>query len=379
MQLHRLFTAIVISLTIATLHASQSTTPWYQSNLHNPYPDELSFCIVDLKFDGEKIKICEFGQGLGSTFKGYDALYGQGQIWTKFWHLLASLHQSPRFFSTNVLKKEFAPEIFSKIGGRHIQSINEIKPSSSKCIFIVSNTKKEMFSCDEVKQHSPHCLILDEVTKKFVASKYETGLLFDNPDFENYKPHFKIFPKEYSPLLAQQILEALKSTYIVLKPINASLGRGILMVEPHQLEQALRIILKKEDYPKTQKDASSFSYWAKDRENFFIAEEFVCSKKIIIDQKPYDPTMRVVFVLFNSAGIPCINFLDSYWKLPAKALTEDGTFTEQHKSHVETKRKCSACVDSNDFEIVKAQLCLLLPQIYLKMLAKYWENEHKDI
>jgi hypothetical protein len=372
MQRRQLFFTLAI---FCTMNVSQPTTPWYHSNTRNNYPDELSFCIVDLKFDSEKIKICEFGRGLGSTFRGYDVLYGHGQMWSKFWNVLKQLQKTPWLVSTQGLRKEFAPEVFKEIGGRNVRAIEGINPSSPAFVLMAGNAKKKSFSCAEFKQRYPQCLILDEVTKRFVTNKYETGLLFDDHELDSYKPRYKIFPKEYSSILALEILQKLNSNRIVLKPVNASLGSGIVMVEPSELDHVLRVILKEEDYAKGQNDATNFAYWAKDHEKFFIAEEFVASKKIFIDHKPYDPTMRVAFVLFNNAGIPCINFLDAYWKLPTKSLDAYGTFTELHKSHVEAERKCSACVDTDDFEVVKTQLCLLLPQIYLKMLAKYWDDK----
>ncbi|MFA6263248.1 MAG: hypothetical protein WCW33_02030 [Candidatus Babeliales bacterium] len=376
MQRRQLF--FVLSI-FCTIHASQLTTPWYYSNIHNNYPDELSFCIVDLKFDGEKIKICEFGQGLGSTFRGYDALYGQGQMWSKFWNVLKQVQKTPWFLNTRGIRKEFAPEVFKEIGGRNVRSLEGIKPSSSAFVLIAGNAKKNRFSCAEFKQRYPQCLILDEVTKKFVTNKYETGLLFNDHELEGYKPRYRIFPKEYSFTVALEILHILNSNHIVLKPVNASLGSGIVMVEPQELDHALRIICRKEDGAKDQGDQTSFAYWAQDHEKFFIVEEFVASKKIFVDHKPYDPTMRVAFVLCNNAGTPSINFLDAYWKLPAKSLDDCGSFTELHKSHVEIGKKCSASVDAGDFEAVKAQLCLLLPQIYLKMLAKSWDDKQEPI
>ena len=57
------------------------------------YPADISFCIADIKFDGKNIKICELGQGSRSRFKGYDALYGKGKVWTAFWEYLAKFQK----------------------------------------------------------------------------------------------------------------------------------------------------------------------------------------------------------------------------------------------------------------------------------------------
>lgn len=375
MQIRRRIYFLLITLLTIT-HSLPNTITWYQSTVHNSYPDGLSFCIVDLKFDGQKIKICEFGQGFDSGFKGYDALYGKGQLWAKFWAALASL-KKPLWLLGSQLKRDLAPDSYKKAGGYVAHAINEIKSFSSPFILMVCGTHKKNFSAFEFKKNHPECIILDEVTKKFVSNKYETCLLFDDHELATYRPRFMLIPKEYTPTLTYDIAQQLNSQYIVIKPINASLGRGIVAIEPPQLDCALLILCKKQNSSLAPHDEDSYAYWASDREKFFIAEEFVPSKTILVDSKPYDPTMRVAFVLFNNAGTPCVSFLDAYWKLPTKSLNEQGTFTELHKSHVVSKTKCSAPVDPSDFESVKAQLCLLLPQIYLKMLATYWDNKQE--
>lgn len=361
----------MILLSHLTLSPQQST--WYQETLRNSYADDLSFCIVDLKFDGKRIKICEFGQGFTSTFKGYDKIHGRGQMWAKFWHLMGSLNYPLWLFSSDYLKKEFAPDVFEKVGGRTARILNELKPASSKFILIVRG-KSDVFRT--IRQRYPECIVLDAATKKFVSSKYETGRLFENPNLAPYKPQFILAHKNYTPTLAYEITEKITSPLLVVKPTNASLGRGIVVIEPQQLDALLHIILKQKPSIYEHGD-HNLSYWAGDREKFFIVEEFVSSKTIYVDSKPYDPTMRVAFVIFNKSGSLNINFLDAYWKLPSQSLNENGSLTQQHKSHVESDKQCSFPVDKDDFEVVKEQLNLLLPSLYLKMLAQYEREKEK--
>ena len=360
----------MILLAHLTLSPQQPT--WYQSTFSNPYPDDISFCIADLKFDGEKIKICELGQSFTSTFKGYDKIYGRGQMWTKFWHLMGSLNYPLWFFSSNYLKKEFAPDAFEKTGGHTARILNELKPASPKFILIARGKSDDLRI---IKQRYPDCIVVDAATKKFVSNKYETGRLFEDQNLAPYKPQFTLVPKNYTPTLAYDITKKIASPFLVIKPTNASLGRGIVIIEPQQLDAILRIVLKQKSSYK--QDTQSLSYWESDHEKFFIVEEFVPSKTIYVDNKPYDPTMRVAFVLFNHNGVMQINFLDAYWKLPAQALNERGSITQRHKSHIESGKQCSAPVDTHDFEIVKEQLSLLLPQIYLKILSQYGNEVKK--
>ncbi len=362
---------LVVMILLSHLTLSSQQSPWYQSTLRNPYSDDLSFCIVDLKFDGEKIKICEFGQSFVSTFKGYDKIYGQGQMWRNFWHLMESLKYPLWILNSNFLKKEFAPDVYEKLGGHLARIISELQPTSSKFILAINDIQHGKIDLHAIKERYPECIILDAATKKFISNKYETGLLFENQNLASYKPCFTILPKNYTPTLAHDIVQKIKSPLLVIKPINASLGRGVVIIEPQKLDAILRIVLKQSSVSTDQEDAQNLSYWVTDHEKFFIVEEFTQSKIIYVDNKPYDPTMRVAFVLFNNNGIIQINFLDAYWKLPSQALNENSSITQQHKSHIESGKQSSAPVDTHDFEIVKEQLSLLLPSLYLKILAHY--------
>ncbi|MCA9508924.1 MAG: hypothetical protein KC505_10935, partial [Myxococcales bacterium] len=51
-------------------------------------PTDVSFCMADVKFDGENLKILEFGDCAESMFTGYNTLYGKGAVWAEFWRYL---------------------------------------------------------------------------------------------------------------------------------------------------------------------------------------------------------------------------------------------------------------------------------------------------
>ena len=111
------------------------------------------------------------------------------------------------------------------------------------------------------------------------------------------------------------------------------------------------------------------SFWTLLRQEILaLSEEDRSQKPIIIDEKIYDPTMRIVFVLYNNHGVAQVNFLGAYWKLPANSLDEQASLTERHKSKIYSGRTSSARVDAQDFENVKKILEPVLCTAYLKML-----------
>ena len=80
--------AIKIIITIGIMGTIFAT----QTVFGRPLPDDISFGVADMKYDGRQVKICEFGDGAFSAFVGYDLLYGTGAMWKKFWKYLKRFH-----------------------------------------------------------------------------------------------------------------------------------------------------------------------------------------------------------------------------------------------------------------------------------------------
>jgi hypothetical protein len=362
---------------------SQAST--YQYPIPNNLHDEISFCIADLKYDGTSIKICEFGEGLESRFKGYEALNKDRSIWSMLWSYLSTFNV-PVWF-TGKLKGSYDYDIkkFQAMGGTLIPNIHSIKsddhfkqilknhykhPRRSAPAGIIALRSLLLHSSilEDFNAKYPHMILLGQTTNRFVRSKYQTNKLFECNELAQYKPKFKICTKTYASALANSIIKELGGDVFVIKPVDAALGHGVIMVEKGDLDETLRILFRDTNELERFKQDISYYYWKKDTKKFFIIEEYAPSKIIYINNEPYDPTMRVIFAMHNWAGNIVINFFDAYWKLPTKSLIAEGSLTEKHKSSVKSGGLCSLPVDYDDFEMVKALLSRALPELYLKML-----------
>ena len=62
-------------------------------------PNDITFGIVDLKFDGKQVKICEMGERLYSGFEGHRRIYGKDIIWALLSEKLAQLNPLLYFYS----------------------------------------------------------------------------------------------------------------------------------------------------------------------------------------------------------------------------------------------------------------------------------------
>lgn len=65
-----------------------------------------------------------------------------------------------------------------------------------------------------------------------------------------------------------------------------------------------------------------------------------------------------------------MDFVELHWKLPKKSLSEEGSFSEKHKSC--GKIPYFALVEPEKEEAIKHQLKETMPLLYAKMLG--WEN-----
>jgi hypothetical protein len=360
----------------------------------NHYPADVAFCIADIKYDGKNIKICEFGQGTVSRFHGYEALFGHGTMFGAAWKTLALLN--PKIIMINSLScqrklsQDFAPLVLQEIHAQSVLSFDQVisklkvdnksllegsKPcyvlNDAKGIVTTLNTKTLDRTIASTKKYGNNkFLILDRATSKFVNNKMRTNQLFEEESLMEFRPQCKIYKKKYTPELAASIIEQIPSQFYVIKPLNAAKGYGVLIVDKKELDLVLYLILQDKTHLKEKRGDVSFTHWMNDKNDSFLIEEFVASKTLTIDDKPYDPTLRIVFVLYNDAGKEHVVFLDGYWKLPEKALTTKGSMTEKHKSHITESHQSSAAVDKTDFDQVTKTLEPVLLQLYHRMLAQ---------
>jgi hypothetical protein len=361
----------------------------------NVFHNELSWCIADLKFNGEHVKICEFGEGIESKYKGYDYWHGEGSMWLLFWEFLQSLN-IPFWYATQNQTQdttvEHALNQCKILGGEVVKSLKHLEASPSFKNVVTTTVKQDGYNqplgiivLPSLSLHSsiirtfkkkyPQCIVLGDASTEFVRSKNQTNLLFLD-DLACYKPKFNVYAKKYNTMLAQTIISDIACDIFVIKPVNSSLGYGIIIVEKENLDQTLKLILHDTEQLAKFRNDHSFYYWKGEKSSHFIVEEFVSSKTVVVDGKPYDPTMRVIFSLMNNNGTISVKFFDAYWKLPVKALNQQGTLIEKHKSHIASERTSSLLVDRQDFEKVTAIMSDFLPKLYEKMLLKRHQKEN---
>jgi hypothetical protein len=365
-------------------------------------PTDVSFCMVELKFDGSKIKICEFGEGCCSLFSSHEFLFGEDwSIWSALWDSLGRLNLPMWLVNGGRYVKSL--DKFIGMGGRVFNSMNDIendpgfktaqekfcnKKGIGNCTGIVIGIVKSCsvgltqgcVCASYIKKKYPGIIVCGGASSKFFKSKIKTNLLFKDQELDEYKPRHKIYPRTYTSQLAQEVFKDLGCDIFVIKPIRGANGKGVIIVEKENLDETLKLILTDERLPIQYRNDHSYTYWKSGKKNIqkeeagsFIIEEFVPSKTIEVDGKLYDPTMRVAFTILHDSGLIKIDFLGAYWNLAVKSLEEKGTLNEKHKTDATSVEKIHgrpfcAEVSLEDFEVVREQLIGLLPGLYVNIL-----------
>jgi len=354
---------------------------------------DISYLIVDLKFDGKNIKILEFGEGVSAGLNGYEYYYGPGALWQKFWDYLRPFDMPMwyvgKYWENRALERfinmggHFAwrekdlcvdcvydneahkPLTNNEIDGSYVCGNKSIKDHKGIIILTGSAHERDM---QKYKSKYPDFIMLNQATAPFARSKHMMSLLFQDNELWKYRPQCKAYEKKYSHTLARNIIRDFKCDTYVIKPLNSSQGKGIIMAKKNELDKYLRIILMRRNNLHVTQDLS-FRYWLYDKNTHFIIEEYEPSKAIFVNKKKYDPTMRVVFTLDYDLDKINLTFLGSYWKLPKQPLDSMGTLIEKTKSKIIPGKLSSALVREQDISKVQEILSEALPKIYKRMLG----------
>ena len=360
-------------------------------------PKDLSFCIADLKFnnttvnsDGSRgsLKILEFGEGGRSKFKGHDALYGTGTMWAFFWRYMAAYNVPMWLVSMPEdagLRKEINMDLFAQLGGQEAKNITDLRQHIETSLYqqhgVVTAQHRQDYAAmvlikkgrptktvRKMKEEFPNVIFVGDMSNKFVNNKYRMSLLFMTDELKKYRPQCKTCPVKYDPGMAQALINELGCDIFVIKPVNSSRGRGILMVAKHELDATLRLLFENPAGLLETNLSEEHKYWATYKSPFFLVEQYEPSKPIIIDEQPYDATMRLVFTIDCCAQDVNVTIFDGYWKLPAFPLTADCSLTDKHKSHIIPGLLSSVKIASEDFADAKMLMEDALRKVYWQMV-----------
>ena len=337
----------LLFITASIVHLSANEDEFDDKRL----PPDITYLVADLKFnDQQGVQICEIQPGRASRFVGFDYIHDDaGLIVRNLAEVLKTCHYRGWFLKGDI-RDPLAVKALIDIGWKEFESIEELTSdpefqlaacmdngeSSSISDFggVLFARHSSLSPFDQFKAQYPNVLIIDEATRGYCGDKLRTSLLFDDAKLEGYKPVWNLYPKEYSPELSHRIIEEMGSDYVVIKPRSAAKGNGVIICSASNLDETLDYILNGGETLMDDPDPS-YRYWAYHQSWSFIVEAYAPSNPTPIehfDNRLFDPTMRVVYVLVHSDDAIQLHFLGSYWKLPEMSLDQAGSLNDLHKS-----------------------------------------------
>jgi len=380
---------------IAAVLQSTVATP---TKIKGNYPADILYACADIKYKDGALKVCELGDGDYMSFRTAKvALNGRVQdvvspYWGIFWHYLKQFGLPIWLVEDNGHPNAMALAEFKKLGGRYAQSFaaltadkvfrktqklkhtpgGAIKSYSGIILFRAKAEKnRERREFIKFRREHPEFLYVNSTARDYVKRKDNTVQIFTDAGLDAFIPQSKIYPTTYNAQLVNHITRDFSSDWLVIKPVFFSLAFGINIVDKAHLDDLLKLILH--DYKTISPHAHRcFLYWRWKHPQTFLVSEYAPSKTIEKDGKPYDPTMRVVFMMHHDKGVIHTNVIAGFWKIPVKSLNnESASLTEKHVTIAHAGAYYSGILaDPQDWLEIKTLMHGMLPQLYETMLQQ---------
>jgi len=351
------------------------------------YPVDMCYLVADLKYSKEKgVKICEIQHANLSAFKG-DIYRNEvdASIQDELVRVLALYNKQGWVVNDGIADKAICKALAVSAGWQSYKKIDDLlldgkfESTANQPVeneydigsyqgFLYANGGEICKIADYAKRF-PAMVVIDKSSFPFWIDKFKMTQLFeDDAVLSSFKPRWASYKKVYRPDLAAEIAETLKCETFVIKPRGEFLGKGVIIAHKEELDDVLYYIITKKGEFAQMRDIA-YSTWKKDHFDSFIVEEFIPSDLIAVphlENKVYQPTMRVAFLLVYNNRSHHVHQLGGYWKLPALSIDEKGSFMAKNKDIC--KLPFYSAVDTEIMEFVKKELSIALPLLHQKMM-----------
>ncbi len=319
---------------------------------------DICFGCADIKYDQGNFKIVECGDGIYMSLRATEIIMNNKEynlvspFWGLFWHQIAEFGLPVWHIEAISDKSALAVNEYKTLGVGYAASFaaleksNDFQQAHKKIvqtptrmteyagIIVFAATKehtRDGVGYKKFQKQYPHFIYVNSATRDYLKQKDTTYKLFQRAGLDAFIPRFGIFPTTFNADTAKQITKLLPDNQLlVIKPTYSSLSIGVNVINAKTLPAFLRLILQ---HPETIGDSAprALSFWRSTNQPQFVASEYVPSQTIYKNNKPYDPTMRVIFIMHHDQGTIHTNVLGGFWKIPVKPLNDaSATETEKH-------------------------------------------------
>jgi hypothetical protein len=380
--------------------ALQQSQTFHVPELQNCPPD-IVFACADIKYSDNRLAFCETGDGVYMSLRGADIEFNNKLHWLVspgwgiFWNYLAQLKKPVWLVEWQGPHNALAIEELSRLGGYYARSLkalahdhafkvatkkNKKVRSLNDCAGIIiyrANSEKARDGQEfrDFRAAHPEFIYVSVRARKHIVKKDTLATLCSRANLEQFYPKFKIYPSYYDQNLTAAIKQDFKGIQnFIIKPVYSSLSMGVNMVDTKGLDSLLSLIHG--DKKRITSRSRGLYYWHVCSPSTFMVAEHVPSKTMYKDGKPYDPTMRVMFIMQHDQGVIKVNVLGGFWKIPVKPLNDKkASLTEKHVTiaHAGDYYSFGMALDSKDRVSIKKILEPVLAGLYKTMLQEAQE------
>ena len=353
------------------------------------YPVDVCYMVADLKYNArDGVKICEIQQASLSLFNGdmYRDVPEERSIHKELLRRLSSYNKYGWVVSDGIADHKLVSalansatwqnpkDLMALFSDKEFRDSAKLPPtdpsdlSTYKGFLYMSWTKLSVIYDFETRLAG--LAPIDKSSFPLWIDKYRMTRLFaEDKALADIKPKWGNYKKVYTKQLAGKIAKELGGDTFVIKPRGNFMGKGVIIVQKQDLDETLRFIITKQG-PLATREESAYRTWKYDTFDSFLVEAFITSDPIRLphmENKRYQPTMRVAFLLIYNKGKHVVHFLGGYWKTPEVSLDDEGDFMEKNKDICE--KPYYLAVDDETMSKVQTQLRAALPILHSKMLS----------
>jgi hypothetical protein len=313
--------------------------------------------------------------------------------WGILWHYLAQFRLPMWFVGNATPETALAINTFIKLGGRCYRNLWQLtqdvkfkkactstfKPQSHigayRGIIVFrsgSERGRDGAAIKDFRRNHPEFLYVNSISRPYIIRKDMTSMIFTKAGLTELIPAAKTYKARYSPELTQQILNDFSDQWLIIKPVFSSLACGVNLVDRNNLDDFLQLILR--DKKNISRNATrGLSYWRTAHPAHFFVSSYAPSHIIYKDKLPYDPTMRIVFMMYHDKGFINVTAIAGFWKIPVQSLAAiDTTLTARHITIAHAGDYYTGILaDPQDWNNIKEFLDNNLPRLYQTILEQH--------
>ncbi len=362
-------------------------------------PADISFVCADIKYHDGSLKFCECGDGIYMSLRTASVgLNGQPQdavapYWGIFWHYLAQFGLPMWLVGDVTPETALALPTFKQLGGcclrnlwqleqdinfkklclSHLKKQSRIKAHRGIIVFRSgSERERDGASIRDCCRNHPEFLYVNSLARPYIIRKDATSMIFNAAGLAQLIPAAQTYKACYSPELTQQILNDFPDQWLIIKPIFSSLAYGVNLIDRNNLDSFLQLILR--DKKNIRFDAPrGISYWRIQTPSDFFVSAYAPSRTIYKNDLPYDPTMRIVFMMYHDNGVINVTVIAGFWKIPVESLaTAAASLTAKHITIAHAGDYYTGILaEPQDWNIIKEILDKNMPKLYQTILEQH--------